>query len=144
MFTSKFDHNSLARACLFRKIKDIKQYTVDEGQKMNESLKAYQTKFEKQLKGLHQDLDDTFKKERKYQADEIRRGYDRIKALDDMCEQERADRIRDLDDALAPLEQQIDVNTADLDEERNQRVTNERTILDNLAADAKKIEDAIL
>ena len=53
MFTSKFDHNSLARACLFRKIKDIKQYTVDEGQKMNESLKAYQTKFEKQLKGLH-------------------------------------------------------------------------------------------
>jgi len=61
-----------------------------------------------------------------------------------MCEQERADRIRDLDDALAPLEQQIDVNTADLDEERNQRVTNERTILDNLAADAKKIEDAIL
>jgi hypothetical protein len=67
-----------------------------------------------------------------------------VKALDDMCEQERADRIRDLDDALAPLEQQIDVNTADLDEERNQRVTNERTILDNLAADAKKIEDAIL
>ena len=32
---------------LFRKIKDIKQYTVDEGQKMNESLKSYQVKFEK-------------------------------------------------------------------------------------------------
>ncbi len=64
--------------------------------------------------------------------------------MDDMCAQERADRITDLDDALAPLEQQIDVNNVDLDEERNQRVTNERTILDNLAADAKKIEDAIL
>lgn len=61
-----------------------------------------------------------------------------------MCAQERADRINDLNDALEPLEQQIDVNTVDLDEERNQRVTNERTILDNLAADAKKIEDAIL
>ena len=52
---------------------------------MNESLKAYQIKFEKQLKGLHQDLDDTFKKESKYQADEIKRGYERLKALDDMC-----------------------------------------------------------
>ena len=41
-------------------------------------------------------------------------------------------------------QQQIAINNKDLDEERNQRVTNERTILDNLAADAKKIEDAIL
>jgi hypothetical protein len=31
-----------------------------------------------------------------------------------------------------------------LDEERNQRVINERMILDNLATDAKKIEEAIL
>lgn len=52
---------------------------------MNESLKAYQTKFEKQLKGLHQELDDTFTKESKYQSDEVKRGYDRLKYLDDMC-----------------------------------------------------------
>jgi len=26
---------------LFRKIKDIKQYTIDEGKKVNDSLKAY-------------------------------------------------------------------------------------------------------
>ena len=30
-----------------RKIKDIKQFTLDEGQKINENLKAYQAKFEK-------------------------------------------------------------------------------------------------
>ena len=53
MCTSKFKQ---IKNC-FRKIKDIKQYTVDEGQKMNESLKAYQSKFEKQLKSLHQELD---------------------------------------------------------------------------------------
>ena len=51
----------------YRKIKDIKQYTVDEGQKMNESLKAYQLKFEKQLKGLHQDLTVAFTNETIYQ-----------------------------------------------------------------------------
>ena len=52
---------------------------------MNESLKAYQVKFEKQLKQLHQDLDTTFTAESDYQASEVKRGYDRIQALDDMC-----------------------------------------------------------
>lgn len=111
---------------------------------MNESLKAYQLKFEKQLKNLHQELDDTFTKESDYQSSEIKRGYDRIQALDDMCATERSDRIQDLNDQLSPIEAQIEMNTNDLNEERNQRVTNERMILDNLATDAKKIEDTIL
>ena len=58
--------------------------------------------------------------------------------------QEKADRIQSLADQLAPIEAQIDVNNRDLDLERNDRVVNERTILENLATDAKKIEDAIL
>ena len=87
--TSKFNQIKLC----FRKIKDIKQYTVDEGQKMNESLKAYQSKFEKQLKSLHQELDETFTTESKYQSDEVKRGWDRIQYLDDMCAKERNDRI---------------------------------------------------
>ena len=32
---------------LNRKIKDIKQYTVDEGKKVNDSLKAYQIRYDK-------------------------------------------------------------------------------------------------
>lgn len=60
---------------------------------MNESLKAYQTKFEKQLKGLHQELTDTFKKEQKYQEEEIRKGYERMQQLEEMVVQERVDRI---------------------------------------------------
>lgn len=58
--------------------------------------------------------------------------------------QEKADRIQSLADQLAPIEAQIEVNNRDLDLERNDRVVNERTILENLATDAKKIEDAIL
>lgn len=46
---------------------------------MNESLKAYQLKFEKQLKGLHQDLTVAFTNETIYQQNEIKFGYDRIK-----------------------------------------------------------------
>ena len=38
----------------------------------------------------------------------------------------------------------METNNKDLDEERNSRVANERMILENLAADAKKIENTIL
>ncbi len=64
--------------------------------------------------------------------------------LEDMLAQEREDRIRDLNDQLTPIDNQIAQLNDALDEERNQRVQNERMILDNLATDAKKIEEAIL
>jgi hypothetical protein len=48
-----------------------------------------------------------------------------------------------LADLLAPIDAQIDQNNEDLDAERNDRVKNERMILENLATDAKKIEEAI-
>lgn len=32
---------------VYQKIKDVRQYTADEGQKVNENLKNYQIKFEK-------------------------------------------------------------------------------------------------
>jgi len=34
---------------VYQKIKDIKQYTAEEGKKVNESLQAYQTKYDQQL-----------------------------------------------------------------------------------------------
>ena len=37
---------------VYQKIKDIKQYTAEEGKKVNESLQAYQTKYEQQLRDL--------------------------------------------------------------------------------------------
>jgi len=61
MSTSKCPSPELLTSC--RKIKDIKQYTVDEGQKMNESLKNYQMAFEKKLKNLHDELSEKFRKE---------------------------------------------------------------------------------
>jgi hypothetical protein len=47
-------------------------------------LKAYQAKFEKQLKYLHQELDDKFTRETEYQHSEIKRGNDRMTHLEEM------------------------------------------------------------
>ena len=57
MFTSKYYNMSSTLVLIalslivtlltfYRKIKDIKQYTVDEGKKVNDSLKAYQIRYD--------------------------------------------------------------------------------------------------
>ena len=51
---------------LHRKIKDIKQYTADEGKKVNESLKAYQTKYDQQLADLTEEMTRNFNNEQQY------------------------------------------------------------------------------
>jgi len=57
MFTSKYYNMSSTLVLIalslivtlltfYRKIKDIKQFTVDEGKKVNDSLKAYQIRYD--------------------------------------------------------------------------------------------------
>ena len=60
-----------------------------------------------------------------------------------MLAKERADRIQSLNDQLAPIEAQMDKNFSDLEAEKNARVQKEREILENLAEESAKIEEAI-
>jgi len=63
---------------VYQKIKDIKQFTVDEGKKVNDSLKAYSIRYDQQLVELDQEMEDTFNTENEYQKSEYKRGNDRI------------------------------------------------------------------
>lgn len=117
---------------------------MDEGKKVNESLKAYQEKYDQQMSDLHDELDNKFNTEQDYQTSEYKRGYDRMSHLEDMLNQERLDRIKSLDDQLAPIKNQMDRNFKDLETEKNARVQKEREILENLGEESRKIEEAIL
>ena len=149
-FTSKFLHISIvtvtvtpASLLAHRKIKDIKQFTVDEGKKVNDSLKAYQIRYDQQLGELDQEMEDKFNTENEYQTNEYKRGNDRMQFLEDMLANERNGRIQSLNDQLNPICAQMNKNFADLEAEKNARVQKEREILDNLAEESAKIEEAI-
>ena len=51
---------------VYQKIKDNKQHTIDEGKKVNESLKAYQQKYEKQMTDLRVELGVKFDNENEH------------------------------------------------------------------------------
>ena len=63
--------------------------------------------------------------------------------LEDLLAKERNDRITSLNDQLDPINAQMNKNFADLEAEKNARVQKEREILENLAEDSAKIEEAI-
>lgn len=63
--------------------------------------------------------------------------------LENMLAKERSDRIQSLNDQLAPINAQMDKNFSDLEAEKNARVQKEREILENLAEESAKIEEAI-
>ena len=61
-----------------------------------------------------------------------------------MLKKEREDRIRSLDEQLAPIHDEMDLDFVNLEAERTARVQKEREILENLAENAHKIEEAIM
>lgn len=61
-----------------------------------------------------------------------------------MLKKEREDRIRSLDEQLAPIHDEMDLDFVNLEAERTARVQKEREILENLAENARKIEEAIM
>tara|TARA_B110000305_G_scaffold199321_1_gene225937 strand:+ start:68 stop:457 length:390 start_codon:yes stop_codon:yes gene_type:complete len=83
---------------VYQKIRDNKQHTIDEGKKVNESLKAYQIKYAKQMSDLNEEMTEVFTTENDYQHSEIKRGNDRMKALEDLLQQEKDDRVQSLND----------------------------------------------
>ena len=128
---------------VYQKIRDNKQHTIDEGKKVNESLKAYQEKYAQQMKDLNDELTVKFNDETDYQHSEIKRGNDRMQFLEELLAKEKEDRIESLDTQLAPINEQIDKAFIDLEDERNSRVQKEREILELLQDEANKVDDAI-
>ena len=81
----------------YRKIRDNKQHTINEGKKVNDSLKRFQDKFTQQIVELTDALNTRLKEEEEYQKEQIRIGHERMANLEEMVKKEREDRIESLE-----------------------------------------------
>jgi hypothetical protein len=83
---------------VYQKIKDNKQYTIDEGKKINDQLKQFQDDYLRMLQELTDLLNLRVKEETDYMEAERVRGHDRMQHLENLVKQEREDRIQSLED----------------------------------------------
>eukprot|EP00347_Sterkiella_histriomuscorum_P007515 403348623 len=128
---------------VYQKIKDNKQHTINEGRKVNDSLKQFQDKFIELMNQLSTELTDQIKYETDYMESERVRGHDRMQYLEDLLSKEREDRIDSLESQLVPVRQNLRKIETDINQERSARVQKEREILENLQEESQKIENAI-
>ena len=128
---------------VYQKIKDNKQYTIDEGKKVNDQLKQFQDEYLRLLGELTEQLNTRVKEETDYMEAERVRGHDRMAALENMVRQEREDRINSLESQLNPIRANLRGIESGIDAERNARVQKEREIIDTLHEESAKIEEAL-
>ena len=128
---------------MYQKIKDNKQYTIDEGKKINDQLKQFQDDYLRMLQDMTDLLNLRVKEETDYMEAERVRGHDRMQHLENLVKQEREDRIQSLEDQLNPIRADLRGIEAGIDAERNARVQKEREILDTLHEESAKIEEAL-
>ena len=126
-----------------RKIKDNKQHTINEGKKVNESLKQFQDKFIALMNQLSDELTARITEETDYMESERVRGHDRMAYLENLISTEKSDRVESLESQLQPMRKDIRGIETGIEQERNSRVQKEREILETLQEESLKIEMAI-
>ena len=80
-----------------RKIKDNKQHTINEGRKVNESLKQFQDKFIALMNQLAGELNIRIEEETEYMEQERVKAHDRMAYIEELVRKEREDRVESLE-----------------------------------------------
>ena len=94
---SKMSISNSIIVTVIRKIKDNKQHTINEGKKVNDSLKQFQDKFIHLMLELSDQLNLRIREEEDYMESERVRAHDRLAYLEEMLSKERSDRTESLD-----------------------------------------------
>jgi len=93
---------------VYRKLQANKDFTIAEGKRVNDTLKAFQLKFETQLKSTEDKLHSEIEEEKKYVRSELDKIYKRIDNLDKGLADEKEERLRQTDENLRPIRQNIE------------------------------------
>lgn len=90
-----------------RKIQNTKEFVVSEGKRINDTLIAFQSKFEHEIKTI----DNKFEQKNKELVADVNIRFDKVqKRTDDlerMIIQEREERIKQTDEMLRPLKEHL-------------------------------------
>eukprot|EP01016_Furgasonia_blochmanni_P043542 TRINITY_DN5931_c0_g1_i1.p1 TRINITY_DN5931_c0_g1~~TRINITY_DN5931_c0_g1_i1.p1 ORF type:complete len:268 (+),score=73.15 TRINITY_DN5931_c0_g1_i1:160-963(+) len=118
---------------VYRKIQNTKEFVISEGTRINDTLMAFQSKFESELKNMH----NHFQSQHEQNVTDVNNKFDaatkRMNELEQMINQEREDRLRQTDENLRPLREGIAKLNELYELEKNTRIEREKEILQKLS-----------
>ena len=93
---------------VYRKLQANRDFTIAEGKRVNDTLKAFQLKFETQLKSTEEKLRSEMEAEKKRMREELGTINKRLDNLEKGLQDEKEERLRQTDENLKPIRQNID------------------------------------
>lgn len=117
---------------VYRKIQNTKDFVVSEGKRINDTLLAFQSKFDNKLKNL----DDKFQEQHRQYAAEVDDRFNTTNKnlfdLDKRLEEEKNERIRQNTENLKEIKEKLTFLSEGLEKEKNTRESREKDIIQML------------
>jgi hypothetical protein len=88
-----------------RKIQANRDFTKAETKRVNDTLKAFRSKFEHKLQMLREDFETKIRKMREFNREECKRAENRLDALENAINQEISDRVTETDETVGQTQE---------------------------------------
>ena len=85
---------------IYRKIQANKDFTNAEMKRVNDTLKAFRSKFDFELRKMREKFESKIKYLKEFDQEKIKETTDRLDKIENMLETEKNDRIKETDDTL--------------------------------------------
>jgi len=99
---------------VYRKLQANKEFTLAEGKRVNDTLRAFHLKFETQLTSTKEKLSAGINEEKNHVREEMAKIDEHISNIDRGIQQEREERLKQAKDSLKPIKQKIEREFTDL------------------------------
>lgn len=91
-----------------KRLQENREFTIAEGKRVNDTLKAFQIKFEAQLKETEEEILLEIEARKTKANEELAKINERLEKLDKGLEEEREARLRDTDEKLKPIYENLE------------------------------------
>jgi DNA repair exonuclease SbcCD ATPase subunit len=116
-----------------RKIQITKEFVVSEGKRINDTLVAFQSKFETELATLSTKFQDQHEKIIEDMNKRFLETNERCNELERLIQQEKEERLRQTDEQLKPIKAHLNALQEAYETEKSTRIQKEKEILQKLS-----------
>ena len=117
---------------IYKKIQSLKEALDAEAKRVNDSLRAFESKFTFLLNELKDSVYKDINEEKKFMRETIKAHETRMDKLEQMIKEEKEERLKQTDEMLEPLRKGISSLEEKAKKEKEERESGEKEILRNI------------
>ena len=128
---------------IYKKIAALKEALDTEAKRVNNALKAFESKFIALLTELKEQVNKNIEEEKKFVRDKFDSHEKRMNDLEQMIKEEREERLKQSDEMLIPLIKRLDALEEGAKQEKVDRLEGEKEIIRNINDNVYEINERI-